>query len=168
MLPLEGVLRSTGEVIVTEFFGSLKYCRRRSRAISFLLEEASSSTLASRNLFEELVYHYQLDCPEFSRIPFFHSPSSSISSAQKSENQPRVASGNLDECGSQESHSSDTQPGTPVTPVLPVMTTPGSTFCGKSSGKGEDSAARWLKPFTHEWRPLREADSLTPKAYLDY
>ncbi len=47
------------------------------------------------------------------------------------------------------------------------MSTPGFTFCGKFSGKGE-SAARWLKSFNHELVPLKESGKLTPKAYLDY
>lgn len=164
--------------------------------LPYLKQTLPLSTLAGRSLFEELAYHYELDVPDFSRIPIGNTSSSPRSSSTSSENSvppevtqasnppqnqhqsdsltrpqnfipPEVTQGSTPTSSEVDSTpSSDQSEEPPPGDTLAIMTTPTFAFCGKFTGK-TISAARWLKAYDRELTPRRESGQLTPESYLE-
>ena len=156
--PAAAIIRSLSQLLSSRFsrLTCLQKVLTSSRSLPW-----EAITLARRSLFEEFGYHYQLDYPEFDRIPLF-SPSRRSEPFERSPSQYSEPL-ELPFCESLPQHTLTPTP-TPSTPRSEAMDRrPRPTFaiCGQFSGTSE-SATKWLKKFDLEMENYRDTEERFP------
>ncbi|KAF6238681.1 hypothetical protein HO173_003187 [Letharia columbiana] len=126
-------------------------------------KQGSHSTIilaSTRNLLEELAYHYRLDAPDFSRIPLGNSPTNStVSSSESYRSTP-----------SSYQSEAPVQPSTlPINTTKAIMPRPTFATCGNFSGTTGMSASKWLRKFDFDMEDYQDEEGRFPPAkYLGY